>query len=128
MNTAIQNTISQYFTTFIVNAATKFNIPQDQLEELWKETQKEKLKIHPRRRATKKTPSAYINFCNHRRKVIKVENPTMTFGEVAKLLGKSWKELDAEEKKKHVDPTYVSVKEVVVDEDVKKIKRRKNKE
>lgn len=130
MNAAIQNTISQYFSTFIENVSTKFNIPQEQLDELWKETQKEKLKIKPRRRVnSNKTPSAYINFCNHHRKIIKNENPNLTFGEVAKALGKLWKALDVDEKKKHADPAYVSEQPEKPQDDVKKVKRsRKNKD
>jgi hypothetical protein len=130
MNAAIQNTISQYFSTFIENVSTKFNIPQEQLDELWKETQKEKLKIKPRRRVNaNKAPSAYINFCNHHRKIIKTENPTLTFGEVAKALGKLWKEQSVDEKKKYTDPAYVSEQPEKPQEEIKKVKRsRKNKE
>jgi len=124
MNAAIQNTISQYFSTFIENVSTKFNIPQEQLDELWKETQKEKLR---RRVSANKTPSAYINFCNHHRKIIKTENPNLTFGEVAKALGSLWKAQSADEKKKYTDPAYVS--EQPEKEEAKKVKRsRKNKD
>lgn len=130
MNAAIQNTISQYFSTFLENASSKFNVPLEQLEELWKETQKEKMKIRPRRRVNhNKTRSAYINFCSHHRKIIKAESPSLTFGEVAKSLGKLWKELDVEEKKKYSDPEYVGGQSKSVPDDAKKVKRaRKNKE
>lgn len=132
MNAVIQNTISQYFLAFTEKVCAKFDISQDQLDELWKETQKEKLKIKPRRRvATNKPPSAYINFCNHHRKIIKSQNPNLTFGEVAKTLGGMWKSLDADEKKKHTDPTYVGATTTSAEphEDGKKVKRaRKNKD
>lgn len=135
MNTAIQNTIAQYFSSFIENVSTKFNISQDELNDLWKETQKEKLKIKPRRRVnTNKTPSAYINFCNHQRKIIKTENPNLTFGEVAKALGKLWKAQSVDEKKKYSDPAYTgeSIEKPVAaapTDENKKVKRaRKNKD
>ena len=132
MNTAIQNTIAQYFSSFIENVSSKFNISQDELNDLWKETQKEKLKIKPRRRVNaNKTPSAYINFCNHQRKLIKAENPNLTFGEVAKALGKLWKALSVEEKKKHTDPAYIGElsEKPSATEESKKVKRtRKSKD
>lgn len=135
MNSAIQNTIAQYFSSFIENVSTKYNISQEDLTDLWKETQKEKLKIKPRRRAnTNKTPSAYINFCNHHRKIIRTENPNLTFGEVAKSLGQLWKSQSVEEKQKYSDPTYIGVQitekpTTNTPEDNKKVKRvRKNKD
>jgi hypothetical protein len=134
MNTAIQNTISQYFSSFIENVSAKFNISQDELNDLWKETQKEKLKIKPRRRTNaNKTPSAYINFCNHHRKIIKTETPTLTFGEVAKALGALWKAQSVEEKKKYSDPAYIggAIEKPVatMTEEGKKVKRsRKSKD
>ena len=102
-------------------------------EQETRETQKEKLKIKPRRRVNaNKTPSAYINFCNHHRKNIKTENPNLTFGEVAKALGALWKSQSADEKQKYTDPSYagepVEKPSTVVD-DGKKVKRtRKNKD
>lgn len=127
MNTAIQNTIAQYFSSFVENVSAKFNIPQEELNDLWKETQKEKLKIRPRRRVGgNKTPSAYINFCNHHRKLIKAETPGLTFGEVAKALGQLWKSKSVEEKQKYTDPTYIGSEKP---EEGKKVKRaRKSKE
>lgn len=129
MNTAIQNTIAQYFLVFVEKVSGKHNIPKEDLEELWRETQKEKLKISPRRRATNsnKKPSAYINFCKHHRKLVKEETPGLAFGEVAKALGARWKALSAEEKSKYNDPEHVGTANATADE--KKPKRaRKNKE
>lgn len=108
MNTIIQNTISQYFVKFIENVSNQFTIPIEQLENIWKDVQKEKLVVKKRVNVNRK-PSAYINFCNHHRKIIKSDNPELTFGEVAKKLGNLWKELDVDEKKKYSDPTYVSI-------------------
>lgn len=129
MNSAIQNTIGQYFLAFAEKVSGKHNIPKEDLEELWRETQKEKLKISPRKRVSNpnKKPSAYINFCKHHRQLIKEENPALTFGEVAKALGVKWKSLDAGEKGKYADPDYVGGATPLVEE--KKPKRaRKSKE
>ena len=77
----------------------------------------------------------FSNFCKHHRTIIKTENPTLTFGEVAKALGALWKSQDADEKKKYTDPAYISssttpnTNKVDATDDTKKAKRaRKNKD
>ncbi|KAF8438574.1 high mobility group box domain-containing protein, partial [Boletus edulis BED1] len=47
----------------------------------------------------KRALSAYMFFSQDWRERIKAENPDAGFGEVGKLLGAKWKELDEEEKK-----------------------------
>ena len=51
----------------------------------------------------KRALSAYMFFSQDWRERIKNENPDAGFGEVGKLLGAKWKELDDEEKKPYVD-------------------------
>ncbi|SJL08394.1 related to Non-histone chromosomal protein 6 [Armillaria ostoyae] len=50
-------------------------------------------------KAPKRALSAYMFFSQDWRERIKNENPDAGFGEVGKLLGAKWKELDDEEKK-----------------------------
>ena len=47
----------------------------------------------------KRHPSPYIVFCSEMRSEIKYENPTATFGDLGKLLGKRWGSLTDVEKK-----------------------------
>lgn len=124
MNTAIQNTVSQYVASFIGNVSETFSVPLEKLNEMWKETLKEKFKPSRRvkQQTTKKAPSAYINFCKHHRPSL---NEKLTFGEKAKELGRLWKELDAEEKKKYTDPEYVSSSEPTKTEEKAKRARKK---
>ncbi|THH16751.1 hypothetical protein EUX98_g9253 [Antrodiella citrinella] len=49
--------------------------------------------------APKRALSAYMFFSQDWRERIKAENPDAGFGEIGKLLGAKWKELDDEEKK-----------------------------
>lgn len=49
--------------------------------------------------APKRALSAYMFFSQDWRERIKTENPDAGFGEVGKLLGAKWKELDDDEKK-----------------------------
>jgi len=53
--------------------------------------------------APKRALSAYMFFSQDWRERIKTENPDAGFGEVGKLLGAKWKELDDTEKKPYVD-------------------------
>ncbi|KIK64928.1 hypothetical protein GYMLUDRAFT_240279 [Collybiopsis luxurians FD-317 M1] len=54
-------------------------------------------------KAPKRALSAYMFFSQDWRERIKAENPDAGFGEVGKLLGAKWKELDEEEKKPYVE-------------------------
>ena len=47
----------------------------------------------------KRPLSAYMFFSQDWRERVKAENPDASFGEIGKLLGARWKELDDEEKK-----------------------------
>ncbi|KAH9916246.1 high mobility group box domain-containing protein [Epithele typhae] len=51
----------------------------------------------------KRALSAYMFFSQDWRDRIKAENPDAGFGEIGKLLGAKWKELDDEEKKPYLD-------------------------
>ncbi|KDR74088.1 hypothetical protein GALMADRAFT_227783 [Galerina marginata CBS 339.88] len=53
--------------------------------------------------APKRALSAYMFFSQDWRERIKTENPDAGFGEVGKLLGAKWKELDEAEKKPYID-------------------------
>ena len=53
--------------------------------------------------APKRALSAYMFFSQDWRERIKSENPDASFGEVGKLLGAKWKELDENEKAPYVE-------------------------
>ncbi|KAF8182885.1 high mobility group box domain-containing protein [Pholiota molesta] len=53
--------------------------------------------------APKRALSAYMFFSQDWRERIKTENPDAGFGEVGKLLGAKWKELDEDEKKPYIE-------------------------
>ncbi|KAF5353237.1 hypothetical protein D9756_003684 [Leucocoprinus leucothites] len=54
-------------------------------------------------KAPKRALSAYMFFSQDWRERIKAENPDAGFGEVGKLLGAKWKEMDEDEKKPYVE-------------------------
>ncbi|GAA6037696.1 hypothetical protein JCM8097_002293 [Rhodosporidiobolus ruineniae] len=49
--------------------------------------------------APKRPLSAYMHFSQAERASVKEENPDVKFGEIGKILGARWKELDDEDKK-----------------------------
>ncbi|KAL5520385.1 NHP6 [Sanghuangporus baumii] len=53
--------------------------------------------------APKRALSAYMFFSQDWRERIKAENPDAGFGEVGKLLGAKWKEMDESEKKPYIE-------------------------
>lgn len=92
MNSAINNALQQYLDTFMDTVAERFEINRDDLNNLWKETQKKKFaKNKKNKRKKSSVPSAYILFCNDERVKIKDDHPDMIFTEIAKELGKRWK-------------------------------------
>jgi hypothetical protein len=46
----------------------------------------------------KRAPSSFIIFSQEKRAEIKISHPEATFGEIGKILGALWKELDDESK------------------------------
>ncbi|KAI0789175.1 high mobility group box domain-containing protein [Abortiporus biennis] len=54
-------------------------------------------------KAPKRALSAYMFFSQDWRERIKAENPDAGFGEIGKLLGAKWKELDDSEKKPYIE-------------------------
>ena len=60
---------------------------------------KEKKKKDPN--APKKPLSSFMLFSQAQRSVIKQENPDASFGEMGKLIGNKWKEIDEKEKAKY---------------------------
>eukprot|EP00607_Mallomonas_marina_P001504 CAMPEP_0182427700 /NCGR_PEP_ID=MMETSP1167-20130531/18993_1 /TAXON_ID=2988 /ORGANISM="Mallomonas Sp, Strain CCMP3275" /LENGTH=87 /DNA_ID=CAMNT_0024610123 /DNA_START=70 /DNA_END=333 /DNA_ORIENTATION=+ len=49
----------------------------------------------------KKAPTAYIIFSTEKRAEVKAANPEATFGELGKLLGKMWAEMDDSDKEQY---------------------------
>jgi len=95
MNATILNTIDQYVSQFMETVAEKFEIPVDQLEEIWKQTIKTKPKRGRQRRRQHKK-SAYVLFCADHRPQLKAQN--MKFGEISQRLGQMWREVTADVK------------------------------
>ncbi|WWD21874.1 non-histone chromosomal protein 6 [Kwoniella shandongensis] len=82
-----------------------------------KDTKKSKGVSEAAKKRAKKDPnkpkralSAYMFFVQDYRERIKAENPDATFGDVGKLLGIKWKEMNAAEKKPYEDKAQADKK------------------
>ena len=53
-----------------------------------------------------KPPNAYILFRKKIYKQTKEDNPSLSFSDLSKLLGKKWKELDKDEKNIYYNEAY----------------------
>ncbi|KAG8908916.1 Non-histone chromosomal protein 6 [Tulasnella sp. 403] len=63
-----------------------------------------KTKKAPKEKGGPKRPlSAFMYFCKDWRERVKAENPEASFGEVGKLLGAKWKELDEQDKSSYLE-------------------------
>lgn len=74
----------------------KLNIKEDEPITLKNIIEKNNNYIPP----PKKPCSSYIFFSKNERTKIKIENPNIKFGEVAKLIGERWKKVSDKDKKK----------------------------
>lgn len=59
------------------------------------EPKKAKAEAKPK---TKRTPSPYILFCKEKRPELKEKHPNATFGEMGKMLGQMWGQMDEKAK------------------------------
>ena len=100
MNSAINNTIQTYLENFMNTVAERFSIERDELDTLWKEVQKKKFTKTKKNKKNKSQsiPSAYILFSHDERPKIKEEDPTLSFVEIGRELGRRWKKASDEVK------------------------------
>lgn len=63
-----------------------------------KKTEKADGKAKSDKPKTKRTPSPYIVFCSEKRPELKAANPNASFGELGKMLGQLWGQLDEKAK------------------------------
>ncbi|KAJ1847340.1 Non-histone chromosomal protein 6 [Coemansia sp. RSA 2611] len=71
------------------------------VEDAGKVTKKKRTKKDPN--APKRALSAYMFFSQDRRAQVQEDNPNVTFGQIGKILGGLWKEMNEEQKKPYQD-------------------------
>lgn len=123
MNQAIQNTVQQYVNLLLNRIAGQYSIKEEELQELARETFRTRLTraqigaTRGGRRAGSGGNSAYIVFCMQMRPRIKEENPNLTFGDVARILGERWRALSDEDRATFKTTTVVATPPPVLESD-----------
>lgn len=63
-----------------------------------KKAETKKAKASADKPKAKRTPSPYILFCKEKRPELKEKHPNATFGEMGKMLGQMWGQMDEKAK------------------------------
>jgi len=98
-------TKQQLLDTLFKKIATEKITDETALREAWQEIQT-KIK-------TKRQPTAYLSFCSKMRPILRQENPSLTFGEMGKILGERWQALTEEQRQQYISPPLPSSDEDV---------------
>ena len=99
-----QSNMNNAINEYALQIATKFNINQDELIQIWNNMNDapvkeiKKPKKPKKKKTTKKRKSGFILYSMENREKLKTENPDMKFTDISKLLGKNWNYLTDEEK------------------------------
>lgn len=120
---SIQKSIEKDIVIFTSDIAEKFGISQDTLLEMWTDISKMKIKNKDVKK-TKKNKSSWLQFCKDQRIIIKKDNPTMSFGDISKMIGEKWQLLSKEDKDAYISPVEDNV---VVDKKKEEVKSKKEK-
>lgn len=109
----IEEMINNHIGQYILLISKEYNIKNEELLKLWDNFDKNRsYDIKPLSSSVvittpltieqpKKSVSIYVNFCNQHRSKLKSDNPNMSFGDISKELGKMWRNLNPNEKKKY---------------------------
>ena len=102
--TKIAKTIDASILDFCKAVASKYDIDQEELMNMWNESSGGLSTKKPKKR------SAYQNFSSFIRPQIKEEYPDIKFGDISKEISKRWKDMDDSEKIKYQDAESESKK------------------
>jgi hypothetical protein len=91
--TKLSKNIEAAVLEFTERLADKYNLPQEDLVNLWTDITKMKTKTL----GAKKVKSSYQMFANDQRVLLKKENPGMTFGAISAEIGRRWRLLSKEQ-------------------------------
>eukprot|EP00734_Pompholyxophrys_sp_LG126_P000047 Pompholyxophrys_sp_v1_NODE_2_length_20472_cov_5.132586.p12 type:complete len:243 gc:universal NODE_2_length_20472_cov_5.132586:4756-5484(+) len=88
----IQKAIEKNIDKFVAEIESKFGVSKKDLMEIWVDVSKMKIKNK------NKKLSPWLQFCKDQRIIIKQNNPTVSFGEISKMIGEKWSTMTKEEK------------------------------
>lgn len=115
--TRIHDIVTEYTKAIVDKIANRYGIPRYELLELVRtldgggrsSSAPTTTTIESSTSAPSSTPtstpskplSAYVHFCNEQRPTLKLQKPDLKFGEISKELGRIWREMPRDQKKKY---------------------------
>lgn len=98
----IHKAIEKNIDKFVSEIESKFGVSKKDLMEIWEGVSKMKIKNK------NKKLSPWLQFCKDQRIIIKQNNPTVSFGEISKMIGEKWSTMTKEEKTSYNIKTITS--------------------
>jgi hypothetical protein len=123
MDKIITNVMDSYVDAFLDALCQAHpELDRENAVVLWQTTKKDHLKVFPKTMAIgkpktvrpKQAPSAYILFSNEARIRLRTEQPDLTFSEIAKELGRLWREETTEEERQKYKDEHDRLKEILL--------------
>lgn len=98
----IHKCIEKNVVQFTKDVSDKYGISQEDLLEMW--TSVSKMKIKSANGSSTKKMSPWLQFCKDERIKLKIDEPSLKFGEISKRIGEKWSAMSKEEKKQYESP------------------------
>jgi hypothetical protein len=123
MDKIITNVMDSYVEAFLDSLCQAHpELDRENAVVLWQNTKKDHLKVFPKTMTTgkpktirpKQAPSAYILFSNETRVRLRTEQPDLTFSDIAKELGRLWREETTEEERQKYKDEHDRLKEILL--------------
>lgn len=107
----IHKCIEKNLVQFTKDISDKYGISQDDLLEMW--TSVSKMKMKSGNGSSTKKMSPWLQFCKDERIKLKIDEPSLKFGEISKRIGEKWSAMSKEEKKQYESSQASNSPEVV---------------
>ena len=122
MDKIITNVMDSYMEAFLDSLCQAHpELDRENVVVLWQNTKKDHLKVFPKTMTTKsktvrpkQAPSAYILFSNETRVRLRTEQPDLTFSDIAKELGRLWREETTEDERQKYKDEHDRLKEILL--------------
>jgi hypothetical protein len=95
----IHKCIEKNLVQFTKDISDKYGMSQDDLLEMW--TSVSKMKMKSGNGSSTKKMSPWLQFCKDERIKLKIDEPSLKFGEISKRIGEKWSAMSKEEKKQY---------------------------
>ena len=95
----IQKSIEKCVLEYVRTISEKYNIPEDDLVEMWGEVTKMRIKTASNQ---SKRMSPWLRFCKEERVRMKTSDPELSFGEISKRIGEKWSSMSTDDREAYI--------------------------